>query len=55
MSELEKIQKQLAAILAKYPPPAVVPYEESLLITHSLMFELVSTVIQLEKAVYGEH
>lgn len=57
MSKSNHVEKMIADIeqlLIKYPPPQTPPYEESKVLTHELILELLNRLVAVEQAVRGE-
>ena len=53
-NRIEKMIADIEQLLIKYPSPQIPPYEESKVLTHELILELLNRLVAVEQAVRGE-
>jgi hypothetical protein len=53
-NRIEKMIADIEQLLIKYPSPQTPPYEESKVLTHELILELLNRLVAVEQAVHGE-
>ena len=53
-NHIEKMIADIEQLLIKYPSPQTPPYEESKVLTHEFILELLNRLVAVEQAVRGE-